>query len=117
MTQVNQNISMYAGDDKIFTFTITDSTGAAVDLSDLSDAQWTLKRHQSSTTATLSKVLDSGVSDASGSTGIITVTLSDADTLSLTPGLYYYELRVEESDGTISTLAVGDFTLYPTIDF
>ena len=48
--------------------------------------------------------------------GIVDITLLEADTTSLTPGSYYIELEGVDGSGNSEVFAVGTLTLEPNID-
>lgn len=57
-------------------------------------------------TASITKNITSG-----NSSGVATITLDPADTATLTPGKYYYDIKVEEADGDIYKVDEGTIKL------
>lgn len=112
MTQIDQNVVMWQGDDHQIDFTVTDSAGAAVNIASASAIQWVLAASDTSA-ALVSKSLVSGIGITNGPAGQFRVTLVPADTTALA-GNYYHEARVTIS-GVTSTVAVGEFVIHPTV--
>lgn len=106
-TKTGQDFTIWSGDNKNVTFTVTDSNSASVDLTGACVA-WVL----SNTPATASIVRlhsDSGCGiTVSGCT--FTVSLSPTHTSGLA-GTYYHEAQVRDSASDISTVAVGTATI------
>jgi hypothetical protein len=78
-------LQMYRGDTATFTVTLTDGTGAPLDLSGL-DITFTAKRHLLDTVPFIQKTLaDGGIepAGASGDSGICTITIEPEDTSDL----------------------------------
>jgi len=92
--------------------TYSDELGAAIDLTG-----WTPRmdvRASKSKTATLILSLTAAngritVSDAAA--GQITIAVPSSVTTALTPGLYYYDIELEDVGGTIIRLLQGTFTV------
>jgi hypothetical protein len=115
MARTDQNIDWHIGDDKLLTFTIVDEDNEAVNLTGLVSAQWVLKRYPESTgTPSIEKTLGSGITVYDATGGILQVTVNSADTLSLTAGQYYHELRIKNSDSKLGTVTTGIVNLLPT---
>lgn len=112
MADTDQNITLYAGEIKTVSVTVTDLNAGAVE--DLTSAtiSWKVK---SGTTTALSKTVGSGITlDSDPTTGVFTISLQAADTSSLS-GTYSHEARVTLSDGTVATLFTGQFRVIPTL--
>jgi hypothetical protein len=108
-----QNFEIHAGDSRDIVVTVTDSQGAAVDLTGAAVA-WQLARSAGSAAAVVSKSLGAGIAITDGPNGVFTVTLDPADTESLT-GLYYHEAEVTDAAGNRSTVLTGVATVIPTL--
>ncbi len=105
-------IERYRGDSYPETFTVTDSTGTAVDLTSAT-VRFTVKRAATDDQedAILALSTDNGVEITDATGGEITVSF-EADTMEdIDPGVYVYDLEVTLSDGTVYTVADGWFTL------
>jgi hypothetical protein len=117
MTQINQDIELYAGDDKEIISTVYDDDGNVVSLSGLTAAQWILKKRAKDVNEILSKTLGSGIVVTSASAGILTTTLNSVDTQTMDPGTYYHELRIKNASSKTGTVLVGTFIINPTEEF
>ena len=111
---VYQSFPLNAGQDVDFPFTITDKQGAAVDLTGAT-ARFVLSRTRSST-----PILDSSASPATATitftdrpNGLLTVSLTDANTDSLV-GDYYYQLKIVDASGNEGVAAQGWITFEPS---
>lgn len=116
MTEVNQNFTMYAGDNKLLLYTIKGDSGQTLDVSTLTSAQYVIKQYPDSSTKLVDKDYPSdGIAIANGPEGIISVSLQPADTKDLNPGEYYNELRIVLF-GSTSTVAIGTIKIKPTTE-
>lgn len=111
MAQENQNISAWIGDDFVITLTVYNIDGDEVNITNLNDALWVLKRHGASETSFVSKTLGAGIAIIDGPGGVLTVTVDAADTADLVPGIYYHEIRIVDSSNLITTIMSGTMTL------
>lgn len=109
----DQNFEMFQGDDKDLVITVTDSAGAAVDLTGAAIA-WQMARTARSATPNVSKSVGSGIviTDAPG--GICTISLDPTDTEGLT-GDFYHELEVTDAQANITTVLSGTVTIKPAL--
>lgn len=102
-------ITVYRGDDRVFTLTFTNSSGVAIDISNYT-IFFTVKSSFNDTDA--NAVISKTVTSHSDPThGITTVTLAAADTDTKTPGAYIYDIQTKDGSGKIFTAQVGDFIL------
>lgn len=119
MTTAAQDITHYAGDDATITIVVLDGNGTKVDLSGAT-ARWWMGKSKAATGA------DVYIKKSTGGSGItidqttdsdnVVITLAGSDTSSLTKfGALYHECEVVASDGTVSTVCVGKFTLIQTM--
>ena len=97
------DFSMYAGDDKTLTISITDADGAPVNVSTATSIRYGVFRGG---TLVFVKDLDDGVTVASST---VTVVLDAADTVDL-DGLYAHELEII-MDGNTTTALQGHVTI------
>jgi hypothetical protein len=67
-------------------------------------AEW--DANASDTTAVVSKNVTDGTAG-----GEATITIAPTDTATLTPGKYYYDIKVKEADGSIFKIDEGTITL------
>lgn len=103
MTRTAQDFTMWSGDHKNLTYTVTDSTGASVNLTGASVA-WVLS--PGPTSGSLVRLTTDSGSGIAVSGCTFTVSLSPAHTSSLA-GQYYYEAQVRDTVANVSTVAVG----------
>lgn len=114
-----QNFTMYAGDTKIITVTVTDDDDEAVDLTGAT-IRWQASRlvvdEGFDADPLISKDNDTGggIESASPSTGVFEVTLDPDDTEDLS-GLYYHEAEVIDADGNVATVMTGRMTVVPVL--
>ena len=113
MTRVAQDVDMIAGDTLNLNVTIYDAiTGANKSIAN-SAIKWVLY-DESTDTAALNKTLASGISITNGLMGQCTIALTPANTVSLTPGVYYHEVEVTDETGNVSTVLTGHITINPS---
>lgn len=113
MAAENDQIVLYAGNKRRLRFTVLDTDGAAYDLTGL-DLRWALSKYGSSgsyaTTAEVNKT-NADADEIVVVDNLVTVILVGADTASLTPGDYYYELELVDALSESLVIAVGDLEL------
>lgn len=105
--EIKETDNWFKGEDKQFIFTVYQSDD--VTLQDLSGwtLQWDLRQVPESSVSILSKT---PAIDADPATGICTVTIAAADTVSLAPGTYFHTLwRI--NSGSRSVLSHGNALL------
>lgn len=107
MTKTNQDFTMWSGDDKTLTITVTDANDVVVDLTGASALVWILKRSKHAAAILVTKGLGAGVTITDAENGIFTVDLNPADTAALTQNNYYHEAQITDASGNISTLLIG----------
>jgi len=107
MTKTNQNARIFTGEDKNLVFTITDSTGASVDMAGAS-AWWIMQDETSSGSILLLKTGGSGVT-VSGSTVTVAVPGSLTGGCSLS-GTYFHQLSASDTSDQVSVLSEGVIT-------
>lgn len=96
----------HRGDNWTLNISVTDSGGAAVDLSDAQASEYGI--FDGGGIQVVTKQLGSGISIAAN---IVTVTLEPADTSSLAPGTYIQELEVIDALAAVHTVYQGDVLL------
>jgi len=114
MTSTGQDFTMYSGDSNVITITVTDSAGAAKDLSGAAIV-WSMAPLVESEKTTIEKTNASGIAiTGDGSAGIFTVTLAAADTAPLR-GDYYHEAKITDGSNNVSTVTIGKVTVIETL--
>ena len=113
MSHKVQNFQIHAGDSRELVVTVSDSQGAAVDLSGAAIA-WQLARSAGAAAPAVAKALGSGIVITDGPNGVFTVMLDPADSETLS-GLYYHEAEVTDAAGQRSTVLSGVATVVPTL--
>lgn len=111
MAAINQNFTMYMGDDKQLNFTILDEAGATVSLEN-SAAIWVMVNMVKVPTTPVRKTTEDGGITHTGN--IYHVFIDSDDTLTILPGKYQHELRMTNSDGKESVVASGEVIIYPS---
>ena len=110
MTQINQNFTLYAGDHKTLTFTITNEAGAAQPLAGAT-IYWAMGHVASSDVTQIFKSTASGITITNPAGGIFEVYLRPSNTKNLVAGEYYHEASMVDALGNVSTLAIGTIIL------
>lgn len=113
MTKLNQNFTLWQGEDVVITAAITNEAGTAVSLTGATAVRWSAFAKKSSTLAALAKTLVSGIAlvDVAGTDDGVEITMDSNDTDNLSPGMYYHECRVVDSVGNEQVVFVGDLFL------
>jgi len=107
------NLSIIRGDTTVFTLTLTDQAGAAVNLTSTT-VFFTVKESlaDADDDALIAKSTDSH-SNPSG--GVTAITLTSTDT-AITPGAYIYDIQVKNTtDGAIQSVASGIYEVLPDV--
>lgn len=91
------------------TINVTDAYGAAVNLTNYT-ANSQLRKSYYSTTA-----VDFDTSITSETSGEITIAITAANTSSLTPGRYVYDVIMESPGGVVSRIFEGIATVMPSV--
>ena len=91
------NIVIPQGADFSELFTSTESDGSATNLS----AQAKIKKHPGASSSTSFSV------SITGSTGEVTISLTDTQTAALTSGRYYYDVFLTSGSGVVSRMVEG----------
>ena len=109
MTATAQDLTMWAGDTKTLTVTVTDGAGAAKNITSAT-ISWKLLDEQGGTVR-LTKTVGSGIALTTPTSGIFTVSIATGYTSSLVAGKYYHEANVTDSSSNVSTVLIGVITL------
>lgn len=112
MARINQDFTLYAGEDKQINFTITDEDGVAVDLTG-SSAVWVLARIASTPDLVITKrsTVPTQI-DYTNNTYHVYLNYEETDLLH---GKYKHELRMINSDMQESVLATGEVRIYDSL--
>lgn len=103
----HKTVYMHQADTRRLRYTILNGTGAAKDLTAVvAGVQWNLY-FGDSTDGLLPKMLGSGASVYDAAAGQIMVTMSVADTETLSAGIYTDELRITYTTGEEEVVAYG----------
>ena len=111
MASENQDFTMFAGDTKVIALSVLDGDGTVVNLTGLNSAQFVIKKYASSTTASVTKTLGSGITNSTPTQGVLQITISASDTASMDEGEYYHETRIKDSGNKIGTITTGKVTI------
>ena len=107
-TSLNQNMTMWQGDDRDIVATISDSAGSAVNITGVT-ATYSLGTAVDQT-ATFTKTVGSGIVLTTPASGIMTISIDPADTATLA-GCYYHELVITDASGNVNTAFIGEVTI------
>ena len=103
MTTTAQNFTMWSGDDKTITVTLsTDITGATIN--------YAIAASVGSTALITKATGGSGIAITDAANGIFTIDLDPSDTSSKA-GVYYHECQVTDTSSVVSTVFVGSVTI------
>ena len=100
---------MWSGDDKTITVTVTDSAGAAQDIT-LATITYKLQPAVDDATGVVTKTVGAGVTITVPASGIFTVDLDPVDTAGFA-GDYYHEAQVTSAGGVVATVLVGNVAI------
>jgi len=97
--------ALYRGDTREYLLTFTDAQGDAIDITGWK-IYFTMKNSSGNNddNCLVKKDITSHTSPTEGKS---TILLSHADTDSMHPGDYYYDIQIKKTDGTIYTVATG----------
>lgn len=104
----SSDISMYRGDDKSIVVTITQG-GTPVNITN-SSVFFTINSARGATDAgsIYQKIVTSHSNPSQGET---TISIPSGSSTSFTPGIYWYDVQLKQSTGSISTVVLGRFTV------
>lgn len=106
MTIVNQNASIYRGDNAQIRVTLTTADGGAYTPAPGDEVKYRLARNSDSPTAEafIVKELGAGITILAS---VATIELTKAETRALEPGLYYHEVKIVDPPLEVATAMVG----------
>lgn len=104
---IEQNFRAAIGEDRTLTFTVTDSAGVAVDITNAT-INWIMKTHPLSATA----VLTITGTNNGGAAGTFDVVITDALTDAIEPRVYSHDAKVTASGGGETVVALGSADFY-----
>jgi hypothetical protein len=126
MVVENQTDRMYAGNKRVFEYTVTDADASGDPPLDLSsfDVRWAMslsdEMGEFSTIPVLQKTEGAGIQVTDAAGGVCQVTLDSSDTVSLdaeapdgTP--YHFELELVDAASAVVTVATGEIRLLPNV--
>jgi hypothetical protein len=110
MTATAQDFTIYKGDTLVITVTVTNSAGAAKDLTSAS-IEWSAG-HSPDRPANITKTTaeGGGVSITNAAGGIFTITLTATDTAAM-DDVYFHRAQVTDSGSNVSTVLTGWITV------
>ena len=115
------NIEMFAGNTKRIIVLVKDDAGENVDISDalactFKAVEAPMGRAKYNSVVKITKVLDdsNGGVNINPTDSIITITLEPSDTAAL-KGQYFFELKLTEANGDVSTIVNGLLTVKESI--
>lgn len=107
MALTEQDCELYAGDDHILEYTITDENNAPLDITGatITWIAW------DGATAVITKSTSSGISITDAPGGVFRLTLAPTDTYALTPKAYTHGASISIEAGAYMTVATGTMIL------
>ena len=105
MTSTGQNLTMYAGDDKILIVTTTDPNDVPIDVSGCT-IRWIVYKRSPQNIVIDKTTPSTGIALTDPTNGIFEITLVPGDTENLL-GEYNHECELTDMDSKISTIFVG----------
>lgn len=113
MTQIDQDFALWQGEDTVITIPVVDGNGDPKVMTG-GTVTWKAWFSKVDTTASLSKTTSDDIAlvDSAGTDDAIQITIEKADTTSLTPGEYYHECRVMDSNSKEQVVFEGTMTLH-----
>lgn len=108
MTATGQNVTMISGDDKVLTVTVVDEDNLPWNLTGCSVNYVVYKGGTG--VIIITKTTTSGISLTNPVNGIMEISLIPSDTEDYT-GYYLHECEITDTQGRISTIFTGKFTI------
>ena len=100
-------INIVRGDDIDMDFTAKEKDGSVINLNNVDEIIFEM-RAMYGTTVEVTKTLADDVIKSDAENGILTVTLSNANTEALTKGIYLYRVVLIDTGGRVSTIKKKD---------
>lgn len=118
MAALNQDFITFKGDTVSPVFTVVASDGVtAVDISQVSDIQWSAQRNLNDAIALSKSKLGGQIAFVTnGTDGKFQVNLVGADTSALA-GWYVHTAKIVDSSGNLTTVTIGQMNVGPTPDW
>lgn len=110
---ITQEMAWYRGEAYSITDTVRNTAGTAVAITGWALA-FTVRSDFDSDTVLLSKTTGSGITITSGSGGVMTITITAANTLALAAGEYVYDVQRTDS-GSEALLTIGTLRVKPAV--
>lgn len=116
MTTTGQHITIWQGEDKTITVSLTNAAGEAYGSTAGLTFYWWVSVDQLSTDYEIQKYSTSGITNG---TSQITIALDKADTSGMAAGVYYHECRVIDGSSDEDVVFSGGFTVKgsPTVSW
>jgi len=109
-TAVSGNFSIYRGED----VTVTDTMSPATNITGWSLAFTVRKNYGDPNPALIAKTVGAGITITNATNGVFTIAIARADTASLTPGVYVYDVQRTDA-GNETVLTIGYLTILPEV--
>jgi iron uptake system EfeUOB component EfeO/EfeM len=108
----SQDFSMYAGDSRTLTVTVTDQNNNPVNLTN-STIKWVLINGNAVIKAKDNQAIG-GITITNATSGQFSITISAQDTAKLQAGTYQHEARLIDSNGNSAIIFTGNVTIIPS---
>lgn len=110
---LSPTISFIQGDDTGITITVTDDTGAPIDITSYR-VYFTVKSTLKSTNDNFAVITVDTTNHTNPTAGITLIDLPHEKT-NVTSGTYYYDFRLIDPSGDIASIQYGQCTIYPAV--
>lgn len=108
MSVANQNATLYAGDDAVLAYNLTDETGAPLNLTGATFT-YTISAYDGGSAVVTKTTAAGGINVTNATGGLLSVNLSHIDTANLS-GSLWQQLVMTDGSGDVSTLSTGYIT-------
>jgi len=113
MAATHTDLTFDEGDDFPYQITVVDSDGTAVDLTGYTFYMTVKDNKQDSDSQVIFKKTVTSI--PSPELGIVTITVDRADTLTVSPGDYPYDIKYKDDSGDVRTVFRGKFRIVQAI--
>lgn len=104
-----EDLSFMEGSDFSYDVTLTDSAGAAIDLTGYTFYMTVKKAKSNSDENAIFKKTVTTIPNPT--LGIVTIPIVRTDTLNVTPGIYPYDIKYESGTNAVRTVLYGNFKI------
>lgn len=115
--KLNQDVTIWQGNQKVLLFNVTNKDGTVADLSAATAINWKVGKNprSSGTDVLITKSLGSGIA-LTATPGQFSVTIAATDTQSIAGGTYYHEAEVDSPSTGPVDVATGKFIIQDSLN-